>query len=95
MIASPQELPDLLADVAHLGIGDGGEGRVEGGGVEVRGGVRVEQVDVDGAPVVVQGSGGDLVDDGHFFVGRLLLVCCVGGSFVRPKGGKEVKEGGG
>ena len=61
-IASPQQLADLTGELAHLGFADLRQRRVEGRGVEVGGGLRVQRVDVDGAPVVGEGGGGDLLD---------------------------------
>ena len=46
-------------------MGDGGKSGVKGRGVEVGGGVRVEGIDVDGAPVLGEGGRGMLLDDGH------------------------------
>jgi hypothetical protein len=65
-IAAAEELAHLLADGADLAVGDGGERGVERGGVEVGGGVGVERVDVYGAPVIGEGGGGYLLNDGHF-----------------------------
>lgn len=64
-IAAAEELAHLLAEGVDLAVGDRGEGRVERGGIEVGGGFGVEEVDVDRAPVVVEGCVGDLLDDGH------------------------------
>ena len=64
-IAAAQQLPDLLAQGHDLGVRDGREGGVQCGRVEVGGRVRVEGIDVDGAPVLREGGRGVVLDDGH------------------------------
>lgn len=51
-ITSANKLPDLSSDLAHLSLGDVWEGREESGDVEVLGGLWVQGVNVDCAPVV-------------------------------------------
>lgn len=65
-IAAAELLAHVLAQGAHVLLGDGVEGGVERRRVEVGRGVRVQKVDVDGAPVVAQRGVADLLDDGHF-----------------------------
>lgn len=58
-VAAPQELPDLACERLDIGGGDGGHRGREGAEVKVGGGVGVERIDVDDAPVDV-GHGGML-----------------------------------
>ena len=61
VVAAPQQLAYLAGEGLDIGGGDGGDCGGEGAEVEVGGGVRVEGVNVDCAPVDVGHDGGGVL----------------------------------
>lgn len=87
-VAAAEQLPDLARELAHLGLADLGQRRVQRRRVEVEARVLLQGVDVDRAPCVAERGRRVLLDDGHcrsLCAGVLAVLQLIGGCYLSQR----------